>query len=100
MEMSKSEIIDALQKRFPSLEIKCGSEFSKDMNPECSLWLRNASNVSYTDKDSNPLSALDNKIYSDKNYELDVYKKFDAWCVKRGWYPTTEDYTLILFKIK
>jgi hypothetical protein len=97
--MNFNEITIALQKRFPTLEIKCGSEFSKDYKPNQAIWLRNASSVPYTNKDVNPLSALDNGIYDNKNYDIDVYIKFDKWCNKKGWYTSTEEYTLMLYKI-
>jgi hypothetical protein len=97
--MNFNEIIVALQKRFPTLEIKCASEFSKDYKPNRAIWLRNGSSVPYTDKDTNPLSALDNRIYNNKNYDIDVYIKFDKWCNKKGWYASTEEYTLMLYKI-
>ena len=97
--MNFTEIIVELQKRFPTLEIKCGSEFSKDYKPNQSIWLRNGSNVPYTDKDTNPLSGLDNIMCDNKNYDIDVYIKFDKWCNKRGWYASTEEYTLMLYKI-
>jgi hypothetical protein len=97
--MKFTEIIVALQKRFPTLEIKCASEFSKDYKPNRAIWLRNASSVQYTDKDTNPLSALDNRIYNNKNYDIDVYIKFDKWCNNKGWYASTEEYTLMLYKI-
>jgi hypothetical protein len=61
--------------------------------------LRNGSNVPYTDKDTNPLSGLDNIMCDNKNYDIDVYIKFDKWCNKRGWYASTEEYTLMLYKI-
>jgi len=97
--MNFDEIIVALQKRFPTLEIKCASEFSKDYKPNRAIWLRNGSSVQYTNKDTNPLSALDNRIYDNKNYDIDVYIKFDKWCNKKGWYASTEEYTLMLYKI-
>jgi hypothetical protein len=97
--MTKSQIILALQKRFPTLEIKDGLEFSNDIcNYNC-LWLKNGSDVPYTDKDKNPISGLDNMIYNDKRYDIDVYIKFNEWCIKRGWYASTENYTLMLYKI-
>jgi len=34
-----------------------------------------------------------------KNYDFEVYKKFDKWCNRYGWYATSESYTLQLFKI-
>jgi hypothetical protein len=97
--MTREAIILELQKRFPTLDIRCGSEFSKDYKPNHSIWLRNGSSVPYTSKDTNPLSALDNRIYNNKNYDIDVYIKFDKWCNKRGWYASTEDYTLMLYKL-
>ena len=97
--MNFDEIIVALQKRFPTLQIKCASEFSKDYKPNQAIWLRNASSVPYTNKDTYPLSALDCGIYDNKNYDIDVYIKFDKWCNKKGWYASTEEYTLMLYKI-
>lgn len=97
--MTREEIVEALNKRFPTLKLKCASEFSKEYEPNKSLWLRNASDITYTEKDLNPISALDNCIYENKKYDLDVYTKFYDWCIKRGWYPTTEEYTLMLIKL-
>jgi hypothetical protein len=97
--MTYDEIVVALKKRFPNLEIKDGSEFCKDYKPYNSIWLSNASNIPYTQKDINPISGLDNRIYGDKNYDIDVYIKFNNWCNKRGWYATTEAYTLMLHKL-
>ena len=97
--MNFDEIIVALQKRFPTLQIKCASEFSKDYKPNQAIWLRNASSVPYTNKDTYPLSALDCGIYDNKNYDIDVYIKFDKWCNKKGWYASTEEYTLMLYKL-
>lgn len=97
--MNFDEITTALQKRFPKLEINCGSEFSKDYKVNQSIWLRNSSNVPYTNNDKNPLSSLDKCMYNNNNYDIDVYIKFDKWCNKRGWYASTEEYTLMLYKI-
>jgi len=97
--LSYEEMQLALEKRFPSLVIHDSSVFSSEYEPNTSLWLRNASEVTYTEKDLNPISALDNRIYESKQYDLDVYIKFYDWCIKRGWYATTEDYTLMLIKL-
>ncbi len=97
--LNYTQMFFAVRKRFPQLEVKCSSKFSEEYEPNTSLWLKNASSVQYTDKDTNPLSALDNCIYESKHYEIDVYKKFEKWCNKKGWYASTESYTLQLFKL-
>lgn len=97
--LSYEEMQVALEKRFPSLVIKDAKEFSYEYSLKKSLWLQNASSVTYTEKDLNPISALDNCIYENKNYDIDVYNKFYTWCIKRGWYASTENYTLQLFKL-
>ena len=96
---SQGEMMEALKKRFKNSEILDGFEYSDEYSKTSCIWFRNASEITYTEKDLNPISALDNGIRSSKLYDLDVYHKFEKWCNKRGWYPSTEDYTLILFQI-
>ena len=98
MKLSIEEMQFKLQQRFPKLEVLDNSEFSADQAKGSGLWLKNASEISYTVNDNNTLLAGENEPNS-RLYELDVYKKFDAFCQKRGWYASTESYTLQLFKL-
>lgn len=86
-----------LQERFPYLEILDNTEFSSETKTNNAFWLRNGESVTYTEKDKNTLYQAMNNDF--KNYDLEVYKKFDKWCNKYGWYATSESYTLQLFKI-
>lgn len=86
-----------LQERFPQLQVLDNTEFSKDAKQDNGFWLRNGEEIKYTEKDKNTLYKSMNNDF--KNYDLEVYKKFDKWCNKYGWYATSESYTLQLFKI-
>lgn len=86
-----------LKERFPELEVLDNSEFSKDSQPQTAFWLRGAEKTKYTEKDSNTLYCSND--YFNKNYEFEVYKKFDNWCRKFGWYASSENYTLQLFRL-
>ena len=99
IKLSQKEMMEALTKRFPSIVLHDGNTFSKGITIGNGIWIKDGSSVPYTDKDSNPLSVLDTGILNERLYDIDVYKKFDKWCTKRGWYPTTEDYTLMLYKL-
>lgn len=83
--------------RFPTLEVLDNIEFSSASEIKTGFWLRNGESVTYTEKDKNTLYQAMNNDF--KNYDLEVYKKFDKWCNKYGWYATSESYTLQLFKI-
>ena len=86
-----------LQERFPELEILDNIEFSSEAKQNNGFWLRNGSEITYTEKDKNTL--YQSVGYFRKDYDFEVYKKFDKWCNKYGWYATSESYTLQLFKI-
>lgn len=88
---------DKLSKRFPNLEILCNSEFNKEIEPKTGFWLRNSESITYTEKDKNTLYQSMNNDF--KNYEFEVYKKFNSFCVRFGWYATSESYTMQLFKL-
>lgn len=98
MKLSFKEMQLVLQKRFPKLEVLDNAEFSTDHAKESGFWLKNASEVTYTAKDKNTLLANGNEPNS-RLYDIDVYKKLDAFCQKKGWYASTESYTLQLFKL-
>lgn len=89
-------IIEKLKHRFPTLIIKDSNEFSNEYEIGTSLWLQNAQDVTYTKKD---LNTIYNTSYGIKGYDIEVYEKFNKWCNKYGWYASTENYTLQLFKI-
>ena len=97
--LTYEEMFFKLKNRFPGIEIKDSKAFSYEYEYGQSLWLRNASSITYTNIDKNTLSALDTGIYNSKLYDIDVYIKFDKWCNKYGWYASTENYTLQLFKL-
>ena len=90
------EIIAKLEYRFPNINAVDSFEFSKEYKKGCSIWIRNASDITYTKKDKNTIY---NTSYYLKNYDIEVYNKFDKWCNRYGWYASTENYTLQLFKI-
>lgn len=94
--LSFDELKEKLQKQFPSLIVKDSKEFYSEPFPEKqSLWLPNAESVSYTAKDHNTLYQA--HVCYDKNYNLEVYRKFDKWCNRYGWYASTENYTMQIF---
>lgn len=97
MKLSYQEMYFKLKERFPQLEVLDNTEFSKDVKSNNSFWLRNGSKVTYTEKDKSTLYQAMNLDF--KNYDLEVYKKFDKWCNKYGWYATSESYTLQIFKL-
>lgn len=97
MKLPYNEMLIKLKERFPNLEILDNTEFSKDAKPNNGFWLRNANDISYTNKDSNTLYQA--MSYDFKNYDFEVYKKFDKWCNRFGWYATSESYTLQLFSL-
>jgi hypothetical protein len=86
-----------LQERFPYLEVLDNTEFSKDATLNNGFWLRNADDINYTSKDKNTLYQSMNNDF--KNYDLEVYKKFNSWCNRYGWYATSESYTLQVFSL-
>ena len=94
-------MIILINKRFPTIIVKDSNDFSKDIPKGTSLWLTNTNEVTYTDKDENVICSLDVwvKASNTKLYDIDVYIKFGAWCNRYGWYASTENYTLNLFKI-
>ena len=89
-------ITEKLKHRFPRLIIKDSNEFSNEYEIGTSLWLQNAQDVTYTKKD---LNTIYNTSYGIKGYDIEVYEKFNKWCNKYGYYASTENYTLQLFKI-
>ena len=95
--LTYQEVYLKLQERFPNLEILDNIEFSSASEIKTGFWLRNGESVTYTEKDKNTLYQAMNNDF--KNYDLEVYKKFNKWCNKYGWYATSESYTLQLFKI-
>lgn len=86
-----------LKERFPKLEIVDNVEFTKDASPNTGFWLKNGDEITYTTKDKNTLYQAMNLDF--KNYDLEVYKKFNNWCNRYGWYVTSESYTLQVFKL-
>lgn len=86
-----------LQNRFPNLEILDNIEFSSASEIKTGFWLRNAHDITYTKKDKNTLYQAMNYDY--KNYDLEVYKKFNKFCNRFGWYATSESYTLQVFNL-
>lgn len=88
---------DKLRERFPQAIVKCASEFSEDYKPGQAIWIPNGYQVEYTKKDSNSLTILDTGRYDVRGYDIDVYIKFNKWCNNRGWYASTEEYTLMLY---
>jgi hypothetical protein len=93
--LSYNEMSLKLKERFPRLEVLDNTVFSKDANINSSFWLRNAESINYTNKDKNTLYQSMNLDY--KNYDLEVYKKFNNFCNRFGWYATSESYTLQFF---
>lgn len=92
------QMVIKLQSRFPGIVIKDGCDFySEKTEAFRSIWIPNSSEVSYTSKDLNTLYKAND--YFNKKYEFEVYKKFDSWCQKRGWYASTESYTMQIFKL-
>lgn len=90
--ISSEQLREKLQKRFPLLVIKDGICFSNELvTNKPSLWLPNAVDVSYTKKDKNTLYQYHNPR---------AYKKFINWCHKYGWYPSTIDYTMLLYQVE
>ena len=96
--LTYNEMLLKLKEHYPTLEILDSSEFSKETSPNEGFWLRNASEVTYTEKDKNTILANENEPNS-RLYEIDVYKKFDLFCQRFGWYATTESYVLQICKI-
>ena len=89
-----------LQERFPGIIVKDSCDFySEKTDAFRSIWIQNASSIPFTKKDTNTISSLDTGVYNYKDYDFEVYKKFDAWCQRRGWYASTESYTMQLFKL-
>lgn len=81
-----------LQKRFPLIVIKDGTEFSNELvTNKPSIWLPNAVDVSYTNKDKSTLYQY---------HKPTAYVKFIKWCNRYGWYPNTIDYTMLIFQIE
>jgi hypothetical protein len=94
--LSYSEMEADLKKRFPGIELLCNSNYSQDYPKERGFWVRNCGELTYSTKDKNTLYlGLD---YYNRDYELNIYKKFEAFCQARGWWTTSEDYTLQIFK--
>jgi hypothetical protein len=97
-ELNFEEMSAKLKKRFPTLVIKDGIAFdSNRQETGKSFWLPNASDVTYTNKDVNTLYQA-STTYRERNYSLEVYNKFNAWCNRYGWYASTESYTMEIFK--
>jgi hypothetical protein len=99
--LSYEEMFFKLRKRFPNIVVKDSNKFSKDYDKGLSFWLPNANEIPYTNVDKNVLCSLDVwiKFKDTKLYDLDVYIKFDNWCKRYGWYASTENYTLQIFKV-
>jgi hypothetical protein len=95
--LSYREMLLKLKERFPQLEVLDNTKFSKDATLNTSFWLRNADDINYTSKDKNTLYQSMNNDF--KNYDLEVYKKFNSWCNRYGWYATSESYTLQVFSL-
>ena len=85
-----------LKKRFPEMKILCNSEFTSSYPKGVAFWAIGSDEQTYSDKDKNPLY-LANDYYNNK-YELNIYKKFHAFCKARGWFASSENYTLQIFK--
>jgi len=96
-DLSYSEMEMAIKKRFAGVELLCNSEYSALYPKNEGFWIRGSENIRYTDKDRNTLYLSND--YENKSYELNIYKKFDAWCKARGWFATSENYTLQIFKL-
>jgi hypothetical protein len=92
---TKEQMTKAIIKRFEGIEPRCTSEFFTNNNTN-GLWLKNYEGKTYTNKDKYPIV----DTYAGKRYDIDVYIKFQAWCIKRGWYPDTSNYTLLIYPIK
>ena len=93
-----AEMVQKLKNRFNSIEVLDFIECDKNYKPQFSIWIKNANCVTYTNKDKNTL-LCESYPKNPKLYELDVYRKFDKFCQKYGWYASTENYTLQLFKL-
>lgn len=97
MKLPYNKMFVKLQQRFPNIEVLDNIEFTNTVEKQTGFWLKNADNTTYTNKDKNTLyQAMNNDL---KNYDLEVYKKFNKWCNRYGWYATSESYTLQLFKL-
>jgi hypothetical protein len=97
MKLSYDEMFLKLQKRFPDLEILDNTEYSKESKPMTGFWLKNGDEIPYSNKNQNTLYRSMNANYL--NYEFEIYKRFDSWCKKYGFYASSENYTLQLFKL-
>jgi hypothetical protein len=96
--LSFAEMVQKLQKRFENIEVLDYIECNKNYKLNFSIWIKKAYCIPYTKKDTNTI-LLNGYQNNQKLYELDVYKKFDKFCQRYGWYASTENYTLQLFKI-
>lgn len=97
-ELSYQDMFFKLKERFPTIIVKDNNEFTKDCAKGVAFWLPNGNEVTYTDKDESVLCSLDVWVKNPNDYEIDVYKKFDKWCNRYGWYASTENYALNIFK--
>lgn len=97
MKLSYNEMLLKLEERFPTLEVLDNSKFSKEATKNTGFWLRNAESITYTILDKHKLYQAMN--YDFRNYDFEVYKKFNKWCNKFGWYATSESYTLQIFSL-
>ena len=95
--LSFLEMGNALKKRFPLMDLNCNSEYSSDYPKNTGFWIKGAEEITYTEKDLNTLYLSND--YFNNSYELNIYKKFAHWCLKRGYYVSSENYTLQIFKI-
>jgi hypothetical protein len=95
--LTYNEMLLKLEERFPKLEVLDNNEFSRDAKLNSAFWLRNADSINYTNKDKNTL--YQSMSYDFKNYDFEVYKKFNNFCNRFGWYATSESYTLQVFSL-
>lgn len=89
------ELVKQLTDRFPGIEIKDAHEYSADIPPMHGLWIVNCRELTYTEKDQHVLY----EAYGPhKHYEMDIYRKFHQYCKARGWYATSENYTINIYR--
>lgn len=94
--LSFSEMETALKKRFPNIEVFCNSEYSKEYPKNLGFWVKGSDELTYTAKNLNTLYLAND--YFNNAYELNIYKKFSKWCEKRGYFVSSENNTLQIFK--
>lgn len=94
--LSFLEMETALKNRFPNINVACNSEYFKDYPKNLDFWVKDSDELTYTAKDLNPLYLAND--YLNKAYEINIYKKFAKWCENRGYFVSSENNTLQIFK--